>query len=359
MTMRAAPAATVRAGPTAAVIRGLTAASTTIASARGTSATPVRMGRVPEDAAQEEARGEHQPAEGERHRRQRRHGGRTRGSWRTDSSSSSWSGERSHSTNRQEEPEADGRRADRPAVGPPPHGRFDDGPDDGGEPGEGEHHANHVPAAAGADVGVGDEGHHPEEEAAQQGDVHEEDGAPPEVLQQETADDRSDREADGCGTGPDAERPSPLPAVRYMFESSDRLIVWIMAAATPMSSRHVISAVGLVANAPAADVATRATRLDRRARLRPSRSPSIAAHSITTDEPQRVAVDDPLEVGRRRPEGLREVGQGQVERRGVDRRDHRRREQRDHPERPRIATGRAHRPSSILAVSPSSRTSVP
>ncbi len=88
-----------------------------------------------------------------------------------------------------------------------------DAEDDAEHPGRGHQRAQHVPRAVLAAARLGQQPAGQRQDHGHQRDVDQEDRAPPEVLDQEAADDRPGGGADRGDRGPDPDGERPLPAV--------------------------------------------------------------------------------------------------------------------------------------------------
>ena len=95
--------------------------------------------------------------------------------------------------------------------GRPPAARaLDDRPQDQTEAAHGEDRAERVSASGGVIMGLGDEYQCPNDAHHYDGDVDEEDRAPPELRQEETPGDRPHGNSQPDGRGPDPDCPGSL-----------------------------------------------------------------------------------------------------------------------------------------------------
>ena len=159
-----------------------------------------------------------------------------------------------------------------------------------------------------------------EEVAGDEGDDHDrdvdqEDRAPPEVLEQEAAEQRAEGDADADAT------PAQMPMARARSFGSVKTLVridsvagMISAAPMPMNARVAMSGGGRRRRRPTASEPTpKMARPMLSAPLRPKRSPRLPDGEEQAGEHERVAVDDPLQLAGRGVEVLDERGQGHVE----------------------------------------------
>ena len=89
--------------------------------------------------------------------------------------------------------------------------------------GDGQQHAEVVDPARARVPRLGHEQQDRDHADRGERDVDQEDRAPPEVGEQQAADDRADGHADAHGGGPDADGPGPLPRVEHVGDDRQRL----------------------------------------------------------------------------------------------------------------------------------------
>ncbi len=105
------------------------------------------------------------------------------------------------------------QRGERHLPGHAVGGRFLDGVHHADHADEGEADADQVPGAGDRVLGLGQQFDADEDQGDHHGEVDEEDRAPPEVLEQGSADDGSDGRAGRGGGAPDADGEAALPGV--------------------------------------------------------------------------------------------------------------------------------------------------
>ena len=127
-------------------------------------------------------------------------------------------------------------------------------------------------------------------------DVHEEDPAPFEMLCDQPADERPDREREGGDTGPDADRRPTLTGwkVAAMIES---VAGFMSAAPAPCSTRAPMSISDESARPHRSDAIVKTTIPSTKMRRRPYASATLPPDEHQRGERQRVAGHDPLELG--------------------------------------------------------------
>ena len=147
-------------------------------------------------------------------------------------------------------------------------------------------------------------------------------GAPPEVLEQDPADQWPDGGAHGEAGAPDADRFVRSTSSSNIVRSSDSVDGTSAAPARPSSARVAISISALVENAASVEAAPKAARADQQQFAAADSVAETADRDERAGQDEAVDVDDPQQLGSRRFQRRAEVGHGEVEDREVHHRDH-------------------------------------
>ena len=220
-----------------------------------------------------------------------------------------------------EDPEdhhAGGNGRQRARRGPSVAAAADHAVDQGPEPDDRQERAREVEASVRRVARLGHHEHEPDQCEEDHGDVHEEDGSPVEVLEQHTAGQRPERDADPRGARPDRDRLLALHGLGEDVGDDRERRGEDQRGADPGHGAHGDE---------------RACGVDERGRGTPDAEhdepegehpPSAEpvaeapAREQEAGEHDRVGVDDPLELARRRGQRSGQRRDGDVEDRGVD-----------------------------------------
>ena len=149
-------------------------------------------------------------------------------------------------------------------------------------------------------------------------DVHEEDRAPVEVLEQEAAGERPEHAAEAGGRRPRRRSPCPAPSAGNTLVMIDSVAGMMNAPPMPMNARVAISCSDVLANADASEPSPKITRPSCSAPRRPKRSPRLPAGEQQAREHERVRVDHPLQLAVGGVEVAHDRGDRDVEDRVVE-----------------------------------------
>ena len=192
--------------------------------------------------------------------------------------------------------------------------------------------------------------------------VHQEDRPPPEVLEQEPADERADRHAEPRHAGPDADRPAPLARVGEDVRQDRQRGRHDERGAEALHPSQHDQRAGRADHRAAQRSAAEDHQADHEARLAAEPIAGVAADQQQAGEHDRVGVDDPLQLARRHVELAHQRRQGDVDDRAVDADDQQRQAQHaqhDPPARVGRACARDPDRGQGLGVDGHHRTSTP
>ena len=195
--------------------------------------------------------------------------------------------------------------ASRPAV----RRRLDDRRRAGDEADDRQHRADRVERARRRVLRVRHDQPTRDERDDHDGHVHEEDRAPPEVLEQEAAGERAERDARGRTRRPRCRWPGRAPRRGNTLVRIDSVAGMMNAPPMPMSARVTISVVADPANADSERADAEDDQADGERAAAAEAVAEAAGGEQQAGEHERVGVDDPLQLaGRWRPRSRTSVG---------------------------------------------------